>query len=74
MTCKPCLTIRLFFFLLKKNYVQFRKDLRDYSLVNYYACEITERGFGKPMTMPEDKLVQNIREMAQKNYNEDILK
>ena len=68
--CKPCITIRTFFFLLKKNYQQFRKDLRDYSNVQYYACEMPK--YKAPKTIDEGMAeLKHLREVAKKNYSKE---
>lgn len=38
--CRPCVSIRTFFTLLKKHYQAFRKELQSHSLIGYSACEI----------------------------------
>lgn len=71
INCKPCITIRTFFFLLKKSYLQFRKDLREYSLVNQYACEIPN--YKPPQTIKEGmKELKRVRDIAQKNYKKEL--
>ena len=71
MNCKPCMTIRMFFFLLKKHYKQFRKELKEYSLVNYYACEITKyKEPAKAVDTDEAlKRLKEVREIAQRKYD-----
>jgi len=76
-TCKPCITIRTFFFLLRKNYNQFRKELKDYSKVNQYACEMPK--YKAPKTIDEGMAeLKHLREVAKKNYSkekeEEVLK
>jgi hypothetical protein len=69
-TCKPCITIRTFFFLLRKNYNQFRKELRDYSKVNQYACEMPK--YKAPKTIDEGMAeLKHLREVAKKNYSKE---
>jgi hypothetical protein len=69
-TCKPCITIRTFFFLLRKNYNQFRKDLKDYSKVNQYACEMPK--YKTPKTIDEGMAeLKHLREVAKKNYSKE---
>ena len=69
-TCKPCITIRTFFFLLRKNYNQFRKDLKDYSNVQYYACELPK--YKAPKTIDEGMAeLKRVRETAKKNYSKE---
>ncbi len=69
-TCKPCITIRTFFFLLRKNYNQFRKDLKDYSNVHYYACEMPK--YKAPQTIDEGMAeLKHLREVAKKNYSKE---
>ena len=69
-TCKPCITIRTFFFLLKKNYQQFRKDLRDYSKVNYYACEMPK--YKAPQTIDAGMAeLRRVREIAKKLHDKE---
>ncbi len=69
-TCKPCITIRTFFFLLKKNYQQFRKDLKDYSKVNQLACEMPK--YKAPQTIDEGmERLKHLREVAKKNYSKE---
>ena len=68
--CKPCITIRTFFFLLKKNYQQFRQDLREYSKVNQYACEIPK--YKPPQTVDEGMAeLKRVREIAKKLYDKE---
>ena len=68
--CKPCITIRTFFFLLRKNYQQFRKDLRDYSNVQYYACEMPK--YKAPKTIDEGLAeLKRVRETAKKLYDKE---
>jgi hypothetical protein len=68
--CKPCITIRTFFFLLKKNYQQFRKDLKDYSKVNYYACEMPK--YKAPKTIDEGMAeLKRVREIAKKLHDKE---
>ena len=68
--CKPCITIRIFFFLLRKNYQQFRKDLRDYSNVQYYACEMPK--YKAPKTIDEGMAeVKRVREIAKRLYDKE---
>ena len=68
--CKPCITIRTFFFLLRKNYQQFRKDLRDYSNVQYYACEMPK--YKAPKTIDEGMAeVKRIREIAKRLHDKE---
>jgi hypothetical protein len=69
--CKPCMTIRTFFHLLKKNYKQFRQDLKDYSKVNYYACELPKV---KLSVTPEDDKIKKIRNLAKTNHNPKVEK
>ena len=76
-TCKPCITIRTFFFLLRKNYNQFRKELKDYSKVNQYACEMPK--YKAPQTIDEGMAeVRRVRELAKrlhdKEKEEELLK
>ena len=69
-TCKPCITIRTFFFLLNKNYQQFRKDLKDYSNVHYYACEMPK--YKAPQNIDEGMAeVRRVRETAKKLYDKE---
>ncbi len=69
-TCKPCITIRTFFFLLRKNYNQFRKELKDYSKVNQYACEMPK--YKAPKTIDEGMAeLKHLREVAKKNYSKE---
>jgi hypothetical protein len=76
-TCKPCITIRIFFFLLRKNYQQFRKELKDYSKVNQYACEMPK--YKAPKTIDEGMAeLRRVRETAKrlhdKEKEEELLK
>jgi hypothetical protein len=81
-TCKPCITIRTFFFLLKKNYKQFRKDLKDYSNigisnVNQLAYEMPK--YKAPQTIDEGMAeLKRVREIAKrlhdKEKEEELLK
>lgn len=76
-TCKPCITIRTFFFLLRKNYQQFRQDLRDYSTVNQIACEMPK--YKPPQTIYEGMAeLKRVREVAKrlhdKEKEEELLK
>jgi len=76
-TCKPCITIRTFFFLLKKNYQQFRKDLKDYSYINQISCEMPK--YKTPKTIDEGMAeLKRVRETAKKLYDkekeEEVLK
>ena len=69
-TCNPCITIRTFFFLLRKNYQQFRKELKDYSKVNQYACEMPK--YKAPKTIDEGMAeLKHLREVAKKNYSKE---
>ena len=69
-TCKPCITIRTFFFLLKKNYRQFRKDLKDYSYINQISCEIPK--YKAPQTIDEGmERLKHLREVAKNNYSKE---
>ena len=69
-TCKPCITIRTFFFLLRKNYHQFRKDLKDYSNVNQLACEMPK--YKAPQTIDECMAeVKRVREIAKKLHDKE---
>lgn len=68
--CKPCITIRTFFFLLKKNYLQFRKDLREYSYINKVACELPEYRPPKNIDEGMEKL-KRVREIAKKHYDKE---
>jgi hypothetical protein len=69
-TCKPCITIRTFFFLLRKNYQQFRKELKDYSYINQYACEMPK--YKAPKTIDEGMAeLKHLREVAKKNYSKE---
>jgi hypothetical protein len=69
-TCKPCITIRTFFFLLKKNYHQFRKDLKDYSNVNQLACEMPK--YKTPKTIDEGMAeLKRVRETAKKLHDKE---
>jgi hypothetical protein len=71
--CKPCMTIRTFFYLLKKNYKQFRQDLKDYSKVNYYACEIPK--YKRPQNIEEGmKELKRVREIAKTHHNPKVEK
>ena len=68
--CKPCITIRTFFFLLRKNYQQFCKDLKDYSKVNQYACELPK--YKAPKTIDEGMAeVRRVRELAKKLHDKE---
>ncbi len=76
-TCKPCITIRTFFFLLRKNYQQFRKELKDYSYINQISCEMPK--YKTPKTIDEGMAeLKHLREVAKKNYSkekeEEVLK
>ena len=76
-TCKPCITIRTFFFLLKKNYQQFRKELKDYSYINQISCEMPK--YKAPKTIDEGMAeLKRVRETAKKLYDkekeEEVLK
>ena len=69
-TYKPCVTIRTFFFLLKKNYQQFRKDLKEYSKVNQIACEMPK--YKAPQTIDEGMAeLRRVREIAKKLYDKE---
>ena len=69
-TCKPCITIRTFFFLLKKNYQQFRKDLKDYSNVNQLACEMPK--YKAPQTIDAGMAeLRRVREIAKKLHDKE---
>lgn len=63
--------LKTFFFLLAKNYRQFRQDLKDYSKVDYYANEIPKYKLPKTMPRAMDK-VKAVRETAQKNYDAEL--
>jgi hypothetical protein len=76
-TCKPCITIRTFFFLLRKNYQQFRKELKDYSYINQISCEMPK--YKAPKTIDEGMAeLKRVRETAKKLYDkekeEEVLK
>jgi len=76
-TCKPCITIRTFFFLLRKNYNQFRKELKDYSYINQISCEMPK--YKAPKTIDEGMAeLKRVRETAKKLYDkekeEEVLK
>ena len=76
-TCKPCITIRTFFFLLRKNYQQFRKELKDYSYINQISCEMPK--YKVPKTIDEGMAeLKRVRETAKKLYDkekeEEVLK
>ena len=76
-TCKPCITIRTFFFLLRKNYQQFRQELKDYSYINQISCEMPK--YKAPKTIDEGLAeLKHLREVAKKNYSkekeEEVLK
>lgn len=68
--CKPCLTIRAFFYLLFLHFGRFVRDVRSYSQVNQMACLISE---SKPLTKlkPNPDLVK-IREMAEAKFTGPI--
>jgi len=69
-TCKPCITIRTFFFLLRKNYNQFRKELKDYSYINQISCEMPK--YKAPKTIDEGMAeLKRLREVAKKNYSKE---
>jgi hypothetical protein len=69
-TCKPCITIRTFFFLLKKNYQQFRKELKDYSYINQISCEMPK--YKAPKTIDEGMAeLKRVRETAKKLYDKE---
>jgi len=69
-TCKPCITIRTFFFLLRKNYQQFRKELKDYSYINQISCEMPK--YKAPKTIDEGMAeLKRVRETAKKNYSKE---
>jgi hypothetical protein len=69
-TCKPCITIRTFFFLLRKNYNQFRKELKDYSYINQISCEMPK--YKAPKTIDEGMAeLKHLREVAKKNYSKE---
>jgi hypothetical protein len=69
-TCKPCITIRTFFFLLRKNYNQFRKELKDYSYINQMSCEMPK--YKAPKTIDEGMAeLKHLREVAKKNYSKE---
>ena len=69
-TCKPCITIRTFFFLLKKNYKQFRKDLKDYSYINQVSCEMPK--YKTPQNIDEGMAeLRRIREIAKKLHDKE---
>jgi len=75
--CKPCITIRTFFFLLRKNYNQFRKELKDYSYINQISCEMPK--YKAPKTIDEGMAeLKRVRETAKKLYDkekeEEVLK
>jgi hypothetical protein len=59
--------LNTFFFLLAKNYRQFRRDLKDYSKVNYYANAMPKYKAPKPL-----EEIKNLREVAQKNYDAEL--
>jgi hypothetical protein len=59
--------LKTFFFLLAKNYRQFRQDLKDYSKVNYYANGMPKYKAPKPL-----EEIKNLRETAQKNYDAEL--
>lgn len=65
------MTIRTFFHLLKKNYKQFRQDLKDYSKVNYYACELPKP---QPFSVPGKDKIENVRNLAKINHNPKVEK
>ena len=69
-TCKPCITIRTFFFLLRKNYNQFRKELKDYSYINQISCEMPK--YKAPKTIDEGMAeLKRVRETAKKLYDKE---
>jgi hypothetical protein len=69
-TCKPCITIRTFFFLLRKNYQQFRKDLKDYSYINQISCEMPK--YKAPKTIDEGMAeLKRVRETAKKLHDKE---
>ena len=69
-TCKPCITIRTFFFLLRKNYQQFRKELKDYSYINQISCEMPK--YKAPKTIDEGMAeLRRVRETAKKLYDKE---
>ena len=69
-TCKPCITIRTFFFLLRKNYQQFRKELKDYSYINQISCEMPK--YKAPKTIDEGLAeLKRVRETAKKLYDKE---
>jgi len=69
-TCKPCITIRTFFFLLRKNYQQFRKELKDYSYINQVSCEMPK--YKAPKTIDEGMAeLKRVRETAKKLYDKE---
>ncbi len=69
-TCKPCITIRTFFFLLRKNYQQFRKELKDYSYINQISCEMPK--YKAPKTIDEGMAeLKRVRETAKKLYDKE---
>jgi len=68
--CKPCITIRTFFFLLRKNYNQFRKELKDYSYINQISCEMPK--YKAPKTIDEGMAeLKRVRETAKKLYDKE---
>jgi len=69
-TCKPCITIRTFFFLLRKNYQQFRKELKDYSYINKISCEMPK--YKAPKTIDEGMAeLKRVRETDKKLYDKE---
>jgi len=69
-TCKPCITIRTFFFLLRKNYQQFRKELKDYSYINQISCEMPK--YKAPKTIDEGMAeLKRIREIAKRLHDKE---
>ena len=72
MNCRPCITIRTFFMLLKRHYLAFRKDLREYAKVNYYACEMPKYKETKPKNIDEAmKRLRDLRENARLQYSKE---
>jgi hypothetical protein len=63
--------IQIFLFLLKKNYNQFRKDLKDYSKIDYYANEMSKHIPPEQSKNLDEAMarLKKVRELAQKNYD-----
>jgi len=69
--CKPCMSIEVFFFLVKKHYKAFVSECKSYKRVRINACDIhgvSERP-SQPNGSPYAYGVQQVRAKAQMFFN-----